>query len=309
VGDHHGQVRIDPDRLGARLGLDRLGPWPLRLLWLTLPLLVGPALSAALASHDRPVRLVSEGAAWLVWAGVLVATLVPHPMGLTALRLAVPTLVAVGMWAAFASPNQGVAEIVAPLAALATAAVALAPATTDRFVDGASYGPERRYALRPPGPLLLGPLPLAWALVVVGVMAGPLWLAAGRWATGLLALAVGWPLAAALVRAVHGLSRRWLVFVPAGFVVHDRAALLEPVLIARDNLAGVGPARVDTTATDLSLGAFGLVLEARLRRSVEVALRTGRRTADTTEVTAVLVSPLRPGAVLREAGERRMAIG
>jgi hypothetical protein len=213
------------------------------------------------------------------------------------------------LWSAFASPDEGAAELVAPLAALATAAVALAPATTDRFVDGASYGPERRYALRPPGPLLLGPLPLAWAAIVAGSMAGPMWLATRQWLEGLIALVIGWPVAVALVRAVHGLSKRWLVFVPAGFVVHDRAALLEPVLLARDNLAALGPARVDTSATDLSLGAFGLVLEARMQRPVEVALRTGRRTADTTEVSAVLVSPLRPGAVLREAGGRRIAVG
>ena len=63
------------------------------------------------------------------------------------------------------------------------------------FVNGSAYGDERRLPLRPPAALLLGPLELAWAVCVIGTVAGPLLLAAGSWIVGALALVVGWPAA------------------------------------------------------------------------------------------------------------------
>ena len=121
-----------------------------------------------------------------------------------------------------------------------------------------------RCACRPP--LVLGPVPLAWLAAVVAPVAGALLLAAEQWLAGAAVLAVGLPLAAVAVRALHGLTRRWVVFVPAGFVLHDHHALVEPVLFPRRSIRRLGPAPADPgpDTTDLTQGALGLALELEL---------------------------------------------
>ena len=68
---------------------------------------------------------------------------------------------------------------------------------------------------------------------MAGVAAGPLLLAARQWVLGAVALVVGAVAVWWGVRVLHGLSRRWVVFVPAGMVVHDPLALVDPVLVPR----------------------------------------------------------------------------
>src|SRR5690606_6662480 len=99
--------------------LERLGVWALRALWGVLPFTAGDAFGEALAgSTALDARAVTIGL-WVVWAGVLLALLVPHPITLTAVRLAVPAApIAVG-WA-LAAGDGG------PLAAAGLAAAAAA---------------------------------------------------------------------------------------------------------------------------------------------------------------------------------------
>jgi len=107
---------------------------------------------------------------------------------------------------------------------------------------------------------------------------------------------------------MHRLTRRWVVFVPNGMVVHDPLALAEPVLLRRAAVRSFGPARADTTALDLTRGALGLALEIDVTPPVDLLLaRTGREAAEAAEAGALLISPTRPGAVLDEARRRRMA--
>ncbi len=121
------------------------------------------------------------------------------------------------------------------------------------------------------------------------------------------------PVAVALRR--HLLSRRWLVFVPAGVVVHDPIAMAEPVLLQRHLLRRIGPA--DATAAgpdgggalDLTGGARGLALELRTAEPFKVGLRQGRETIETAGVPAVLVTPGRPAATLEIAAERKLPVG
>ncbi|MEA2703793.1 MAG: hypothetical protein QOD63_1738, partial [Actinomycetota bacterium] len=197
--------------------MPRVLPWLLRGLWVALPFTVGPALAAALDGAGDSVRTVASLGLWLGWAVGVAAVLVPHPIGLTALRLLAPAAVT----AALAAAGAGEPSALAVGWALVSAAWAFTPAVGAEWVNGPSYPNERRYLLRVPGPLLLGPLAVAWALVMAGVAAGPLLLAAERWVAGVVALAVGAPLAWVLARAVHNLARRWAVFVPAGMVLHD----------------------------------------------------------------------------------------
>ena len=94
---------------------------------------------------------------------------------------------------------------------------------------------------------------------------GPLLLAAQQWVIGAVLTAVGLVVVLALARALHQLARRWVVFVPAGVVVHDPLGLVDPVLLPRGWVQGFAPAPADTDATDLTMGAPGLAVEIGAR--------------------------------------------
>jgi hypothetical protein len=285
------------------------GPWPARITWALLPLAVGPALGTALDGSTRAVALTGAVLAWGTWAKVLVAVLIPRTVSLTALRICSPAALAVAGWAAFAGP-QGAADVVAVAWAAVALVAAFAPGTGDAFVNGSSYGDERRMPLRVPGSLLLGPLPLTWAAAVAAPIGAPLLLAARQWAAGAVLAAVGVPAAAVAIRALHGLSRRWVVFVPAGMVLHDLHAMVDPVLFPRARIRRLGPAPADGDgALDLTQGALGLALEVELLEPTEVAPRRRDGAVQVEQVDRVLFTPSRPGALLAEAERRRIAVG
>jgi hypothetical protein len=289
-----------------RLGAFVHSAWPVRVAWLALPLLVGPALGDALAGASRPVQLVASVGAWTAWAAALVATLVPTTVSLTALRVAAPSAVVAAL-VALVADGPGPATVAGLAGALVVALIALAPETAEVFVDGSSYGDERRLPLRTPAGLLLGPAELAWAAVVAGAAAGPLLLAAREWLAGAAAVAVGIAVVWWGVRALHTLARRWLVFVPTGVVIHDPLTLVDPILVRRNQVRAFGPAPADSEALDLTGGASGLALEMRLIAPLElVTPGPPRGSAELTAVTAVLVTPSRPGRVVAEARRRRI---
>jgi hypothetical protein len=265
---------------------------------------VGDALDGA----SRPVQLVASVGLWVGWAVVLVATLVPSTVSLTALRMAAPGAVVAAV-AAIVADEPSAAAVVGLVGALVAALAAFWPGTGEAFVAGSSYGDERRMPLRVPGPLLAGPLILAWAAAAAGVAAGPLLLAAHQWLAGALALAIGFPAAAVAARSLHTLARRWLVFVPNGVVVHDPLALAEPVLLRRAEVRSFAPAPASTAALDLTRGALGLALELTVAPPVSLVLAAGGGggVSEATTAAALLVSPTRPGAVLAEARRRRLA--
>ena len=187
--------------------------------------------------------------------------------------------------------------------------MSLLPWTGDVMINGSAYGSERRMALRPPASLLLGPIELVWLIVFAGLVTGPLLLAAGRWVVGAGAVLVG----AALVwlggRSLHQLARRWIVFVPAGFVVHDYWVLAESILMRRADIEALGPAPAEPNeALDLTAGARGLALLAQLSDETPLALR-GRKAITTETTHQLLFTPSLPGAVLQEARVRGVRIG
>jgi hypothetical protein len=282
---------------------------PLRLLWVTLPFTLGPLLAEALDTRDDGFRSTVSVGCWVVWAAVVVAALIPRALSLTVVRVVVPATVPAALWAGAAADDASTAATVSGLAAagLVAAAVFFAP-VGEAFVDGSSYGDERRMPLRPPGVLLLGPIEIAWVLAVIGATAGPLLLADRRWIAGGAATAVGLPVALLAGRALHRMARRWLVFVPAGFVVHDHLVLAEPMLFPRSLVTAIGIAAKDTHATDLTAGALGVALEARLAEATSIAPARRDRAVDTVEITTFLVSPSRPGAALLEARRRRITV-
>jgi hypothetical protein len=288
----------------------RIGQWALAAIWAAQPLLSGPAFAAALDPRADRFRTAVSVALWAVWVLTLVAILVPRTSTLTLVRTVVPASVAAAGWAAVATPEPGWRDALALTCTTIAAVVALAPATGERFVNGSAYGPEKRFPLRAPGLVVLGLVEAVWVAVVAGATAGPLLLAAGQWGWGIAAVAAGWPLAYAGARSLHRLAQRWLVFVPAGLALVDPLTLTDSVSMPRARLAAIGPASADTQAEDLTGGALGLALHVRFDEpTVVVPLAApGQREAASIEVRDILVTPTRPGAVLREAADRRLPI-
>ena len=283
--------------------------WVVRALWTAMPFTAGVAFGRALHAESGALRLTLSAGSWIVWGAILVTTLVPHPIGLTAFRCATPAVVA-GAVVAAATGRPGLALSLIGIGAAATVAfVAFLPATGIWFVNGPAYANERRFPLAPPGALLLGPIPLAWAVVMGTPVAAAVLLATRHWIPGAAmtagAAGAGWILG----RALYGLSRRWVVFVPAGQVLHDPASLAEPVLFKRQAIAGLGPAPAGSDSLDLTQRAMGLALELRLTEKVPMTrVIPGRRGGEPGASARLLFTPTRPGAVLAEAATRSIRV-
>ena len=261
--------------------------------------LLGDLIHPSLRPADDAAQTTVIVAMWLAYALVLAALLLPGPRALTVARIGVP---AGGLEAALAAADANDPVAVAALfAELVGTIVVLQPLYAEAHVDAASYGDERRFLLRPPGPVMIALIVPMWAVAVVGVAVGPLLLADRGWLAGIVAAAVGLPVAAFAAHALFRLSRRWLVFVPNGLVVHDHLAVTEPLPLSRRSVASIGPARTGTGAADLTAQAFGMALELRLTKPVKVGVMTGRNRSEERSLTALLVSPSRPAAVLATA--------
>jgi len=284
-------------------------PWPLRVIWLLLPVVFGPILDAAFESHSTPVVWLLSAILWVAWTLGLVATFVPRTVGLTFVRTVTPAALVLIIWAALTAETAStVAAIMAVLGASVATVAVMAPTAGDLFVNGSAYGSERRFALRIPAALLFGPLYVVWAIAVAGAVAGPLLLAAKVWWLGVLLLALGLPATYLAVRSLHQLSRRWLVFVPAGMVIHDPTAVTAQ-LFQRSTIRRLGPAPFDTEGEDLTAGAAGLALELVLHgvTKLEPVRRFGEPPAPV-ETDTMIFTPTRPGAVLAEAKKRRFPV-
>jgi hypothetical protein len=319
--------------------------------WLVLALAAGAPFGRALHGRSTAVVLVSAVGVWAGWAVASVALLVLRSSSLTAVRVLVPAgLVAVvaAFLVADRTPGSngiGVLDVVALAAATVATVAALAPWVAEGFVDGSAYGPERRSPLRTPA-VVLAVATVTWILVVVGVTAGPLLLAAKQWVVGGVALVAGGAVVAAGVRSLHQLARRWVVIVPAGLVLHDPLSMPEPQLFLHRGIGHIGPARVveplpapemaidhatpsdqegqtdanasadadaarptgASVAEDLTAGASGLALELVLTEPVEVLVWSGRNVTTTRTVDRVLFTPVRPASVIAQARERRIPV-
>lgn len=292
----------------ADIDADVVLPWLLRALWLVLPFTLGNQIGDALEGTSRPVQLTATGGVWIVWGAGLLLTLVPHTMTLSPLRILGPATLGVSIWAALADGVSGWTVVALAITA-AVAAVVMSPSIGGTWINGSSYGDERRVPLRAPGAMVAGPIPLAWAALVSAVAAGSLLLAAKQWILGIVVALIAVGLVVVVGRALHQLTQRWLVFVPAGLVVHDHLSVGDPVLFKRTAVAAFGPALADTTAADLTVGATGLALEILVKEPVEIGYRPQPGAQPTVRaITGVAIAPSRPGAVLDEAKRRNITV-
>jgi hypothetical protein len=283
--------------------------WCTRVLWALLPVTSGAAFADAIEGWSiGPARLASAFL-WVTWAAGLFALFAPRPWGLTLLRVVAPSgFVCVALSststsapsAALALTSSGVAAILALSAPTALAAA-----------NAHAYGDEQRFPLRTPMPLLLGPVPVAVALVALGVVSGPLLLADGRYLVGALATVVGVPVALVVIRALHPLACRWFVLVPAGIAIADPLTLTEPVLVRREHIASLrrtATAALAADALDLRLGtlAGGIVID--LSEPVEFGRRRGRANAEVVTPRQLAVAVVRADAAIAQARTRRISV-
>jgi hypothetical protein len=271
-----------------------------------LPLVAGPALGDLFAGRSSGVVAVGNIGLWVGWLAVLIASLVPTASALTALRLLVPVSVVAAVAAATAASVRPIAVVVAVAVALAATILAFSAEVAQVFIQGSAYGDETRFPLRPPGPLLLGPLPLGWALTAAAALAGPLLLAARVWVPGTLLTGVGVGLVVLFARRCHRLARRFVVFVPAGVVVHDPLILGDTFMARKTQVASLALAEVGTQAADLTGKALGNAVEISLRDfdTVVLAASPGKPGGSAIHAKALLISPSRPGRLLTEATRR-----
>ena len=282
--------------------------WITRALWLTLPLTLGDLVAGAVDGRSDAVVVAGAALAWALWAATLLSSLVLLPLTLLAMRVMVPLALVGGVVAAVDTAPDALGWI-----GLASAAVVLVTSLSADvgldFVNGASYGDERRFPLRPPAALLLGPVPVVWALMALPLPAAVLALAARQWVLGAVlgllgAVAVVWG-----ARVLARLTARWCVFVPAGITLVDDMALVDPVLLRAEHVVRLGPAPADTTAVDLSAGATGLILQVDVSVPVSVVPTVGRgRVTEAIEVSSLLFAPSRPGALIAHAATRRIGV-
>jgi hypothetical protein len=203
--------------------------------------------------------------------------------------------------------------IAGALAATVVAAVLAAdPAFAETSANGSSYSSEHRYPLRVPPGLYLGPLPAARVVVVAGIGTGPLLLATHRFLFGVVALVVGLPLAALATGALHRLSRRWLVLVPAGLVVVDPMSLADNVLFPREHLHALrafGADEATGDALDLRMGAaLGSVLLVFDEGAELTRAPRPRRPRDTVHVGSLTVAVAHRDEFLAAAPRRPLPV-
>ncbi len=285
-------------------------PWAVRAVWFVLPFAFGQLLGDGLADCSRPVQVVAVTLAWAGWGLGLLATLIFHPAGLVVLRTAAPLALATAVWSWVHARPSGVAVSVGVGAAVLAVIVVHSAETGLLAVNGPAYPNERRFLLRPSAVLLVGPIPLAGVALASGPVAGPLLLASRQWVLGGVATVLGAGLVFVTSRSLYAVARRFVVFVPAGFVVHDESTLREPVLFRRQDIEMLRAAPAGSDSLDLTAGAPGLAVEVLLRERVEVTKVTGPRDLGTTGKTArFLIVPTRPGRLLATAAERRYPTG
>jgi hypothetical protein len=281
--------------------------WCTRVTWALLPITTAGAFGDATASWSTGPARCAAVILWAVWAAGLFALFAPRPWGLTLLRVVAPCGLAAAVLSL--SSTSAASALLALVGSGGALVLALGAPVASAAANALAYGDEERFVLRIPMPLLLGPIPVAVLLTGFGAAGGPLLLVDRRYLVGALATIVGIPVAALVVRALHPLSSRWLVLVPAGVAVADPLTLTEPVLMRREHIASMR--RAATTALprdalDLRLGTLAGGIAIELSEPVEFGRRRGRADAEIVAATLVAVAVVRADSALAQARGRRI---
>jgi len=283
-------------------------PWVARVSWVLVAFIGGGALESAVDGRSDAVRWTTAIGAWIVFAIVAVALLVPAVVSLTVARVGTPLALVAAIGTVIAgSPGIDVALLLAP-AGIATAAVFTAEVGR-WMVQATAYGDEDRLPLRSPVPAGAAAI-VSWIVWAAAGTVGPLTLAAKNWPIGIAVTLVAIVLTAFVGPRWNSMARRWLVLVPAGLVVHDPLVLADTLMVRTDQVLGIGLARADTQAADLTGPASGYAVQVDTTESVSTVFAFTPKEPNGTAIhmTGFLVAPSRPGEALRLARARKLPI-
>jgi hypothetical protein len=285
--------------------------WLARGAWLAVAIAGGAAVGAALDESARAVQLAGTLGAWIGWAVGAIALAIPGVSTLTLARAAVPASLVVS--AVTLIGGVGAAQAISLLApALATSALVATAEFGGVYIQASAYGDERRFGLRPPLGYLVACV-ATWLVTMTAVILAVPALAGRAWILALVSGVVAAGGLAVLPRRWHRLSRRWLVLVPAGLVVHDPVVLADTLMLPRRIVATVtlATSRTAASAADLTGPTPGLAVELTLNTAAPAVLAPTpiRREGTPMRVAAVLVSPTRPGAALRAISDAGYGTG
>jgi hypothetical protein len=275
--------------------------WCARAAWVALPFTAGVAFADGLDGWSRVPAGVAMVLLWAGWLAGAIALFAPRPWGFSVLRVVAPTALVLAVVAGAPAATRALAIAVALVACVLVLGAPVARACANSI----AYGDEDRYPLAVPITIMCAPLPIAVVLVAGGVATGPLLLADRRWVVGAIALVVGWPLAVLAANSVHALSRRWLVYVPAGVVVVDSLTLADPTLMPREQIEAITVAAVDG-ALDLRLAPAHGSITIVLHEGAYFARRRGRADAEVLTADAIRVAVVDRNTMLDVAGRRRI---
>ncbi len=277
------------------------GTWGPRVIWLAVGIVGAWSIGDALDGRSAALRTTVAIGAWLLWGIGVVALVVPSTLGLTVLRMlsALTCGIAGVSWIGGASPTSGAIF----LACSVLSALLIGGADFgQRCAQASAYGDEHRFMLRPPA-AFIPPVALVGLVWIAVVLAAPLLLASGRWALGSIAAVAAALLTWLLVPRFNALSGRWLVFVPAGLVLHDLVVLGETLMIPQADIEAIELALASTEAADLTGPASGHAVEIGMRSMVTALLAPTKAAPRGTalHVRSFIIAPTRPGLVLRAA--------
>jgi len=242
------------------------------------------------ASTATSLALLMWG--WSLWVFTVIELLVPSPMALSAVRCISPIAVVASFIA------------VSPLAVFASVVVLIigfSPLFADVMVQGGAYGEEKRFSLRTPIPQM-APTVVAWGVLSFALIGGSLFITDKQYIAGVPLTILGIVLATRVPKMLHRHSRRWLVIVPAGIVVHDHLVLAETVMSPRSKIASLTVRNDVGESADFTGGVAGKRLAIQLREADKIVLsRITAKILGTTEalhVTTFSVAPRRIEAAL-----------
>ena len=271
----------------------------LRVLLSCLPF-IGAGVGGLLDDRSAAVQMTGTTLAWAVWGAVVIASFISHPITLTVLRIGTP-VVASFMIFVVANQDTSVRQITSAAVSIAVLLLSFSAEIGSIYVQASAYGDEKRFALRPPV-VLIAPILLSTLVADLSIISLPLLVAAKDWPVAIVSLVGLYISARYFLPRIHSLSRRWLVFVPAGVVIHDEIVLSINLMIGKQDLSQIQLARDNSAAADLSALTWGVPLEFSFNKPLDVSLTSiGAKhlnTVSAIHAQSVLVATSRPGAVL-----------
>lgn len=248
-------------------------------------------------------RILVIATLWSLWSIMLLAVLVPATSSLTALRLASPAHLATSFLVA-ATSGVDTGSIVALALSAAVALLSASGEVGAHFIQSSAYGDERRFPLRCPRSFLVVQI-IAWALWFATSALGAALLVAGILVGSVFAI-LGLAGFVFLPRRFHRYSRRWLVQVPAGLVIHDHMLLTETAMFPSRGVVRLESWKGDSTTVpgdepfDLSGGlhSSGLVIRLSAPETIILAPTKDHPGGRAFHVQSARLCPTRLGRAL-----------